>query len=331
MSTYFSDIAFSPSSTIRHFSLARHALIEAFSMLQLKPGDKVLMPEYVCRDLLASLCQFGLQPVWYSVDRNLVPVSDPINWPDAKAALAINYFGFPQPLTPFDKYAQRTGATIIEDNAHGLLSRDQEGALLGTRTSLGLFSYRKTFLIGRGAGLLVNCQELKLQIREQLSNSLLEMPLAVRVRRSLYWMFGSRAPAYVVAQSIRKFRKWQGKSEIPLPDVNAERELPGIANPDAFMLSVLNEQDLESEKQRRRCLYKKLSIKAQEIGLQVVYPELPKHTIPYGLPVRGDDVSAIAHLAADEQLDFFKWPDLPDEVASHAPSHYCDLYLINFL
>jgi hypothetical protein len=331
VTTSFFRTVFPSDTAIRHFSLGRHALVEAFSALELKAGDKVLMPEYVCRDLLAALFKCDLQPVWYAVDHDFSPILDSHDWPFAQAVLAINYFGFPQSLTPFYAYAKRSGATIIEDNAHGFLSRDQQGTLLGTRAPLGLFSYRKTFLIGRGAGLAVNRPELTVHLHDQLPNAASSMPIAVRVRRNLYRIFGSRAPGHILAHIIRRVRKLQGKSQIPLPTPHAEYEITESANPDAFMLPALDKQDLEGEIQRRRCLYLKLLTKAQEMGLPVVYPELPANTVPYGLAVRSDNLNAIAQLAAGEHLDFFKWPDLPGEVLSRAPKHYCDVYLINFL
>ena len=327
---FFSTL-FTNDNQLRHFSRARHSLVEAFRLLRLKPGDKVLLPEYICRDLLASLCALELEPVWYPVTHNLRPSLESDDWPMAKVVLAVNYFGFAQDLTPFNAYAKRAGAFVIEDNAHGFLSRDLQGRLLGTRADLGLFSYRKTFLLGRGAGLCINRKDLKKQASNQLPFTSLPIPREIKVRRQLRQVFGTRMPAYLLSKLIRLARKARGKSEIPAAAENAERVIPTIANPDHFLLQVLNKESVQRECQRRRSLYKRLAVRAKEAGLTSVYAELPDNTVPYGIALFGSNVELIAKLAEQERLDYFKWPDLPRAVMPKAPQHYSNIYLINFL
>jgi len=305
-------------------------LIEAFRILKLGAGDKVLLPEFVCRDLLASLHALAIEPVWYAVGRNLEPDTQPHVWPTAKAVLAINYFGFPQNLIPFNKYVERTGAVVIEDNAHGFLSRDQVGTLLGTRTSLGIFSFRKTLLIGRGAGLAINSSELHSRLAGQITPNVAHMPPQIVIRRVLRGIFRTSGPDYHLARLLRRLRAFRGLSEIPEPQQDAEIRIPISAPPNSFLTGILAEQDLEAEAQRRRDLYVKLSKMAIELRLEPVFPSLPQNVVPYGLPLFGSDIEAIARLAAHEYLDHFKWPDLPDRLGP-SPRHYSNIYLVNFL
>src|SRR5581483_6103533 len=129
------------------------APVEALRAARIKGGDAVLLPEFICRDVLASLHAVGADAVWYPVSSDLLPASSPATWPQARALLAVNYFGFPQDFEPFRAYAARTGAVLIEDNAHGFLSRDQTGRWLGTRGCAGLFSIRKSLPVPDGAAL----------------------------------------------------------------------------------------------------------------------------------------------------------------------------------
>ena len=329
MRTLFFESLLPSTMYVRHFSLARHALVAAFRLLGLQAGDKVLLPEYICRDVLASLNLSDLQVVWYGVDTNLEPTLDSVEWPVAKAVLAVNYFGFPQNLAPFDQYAARTGAIIIEDNAHGFLSRDEEGHLLGARRLLGLFSYRKTLLLGRGAGLTIN--KVMSPVSEQLSFSSQPVPLAIRIRCYLRNWFGTRTCEYLLAKYLRGIRKLLGRTDIPAPAADAESAIPGLPNPDEFLITALDDPTILKEVERRRSLYKKLSNRAIELGLKLVYPQLPAETVPYGLPVFTDDLCVLAKLAQQERLDFIKWPDLPESKLAKIPKHYGNIYLINFL
>ena len=83
---------------IRYFSLGRHALAAGLRALGVGAGQSILLPEYICRDLLAAVHAVGALPVFYPVALNLCPATPQENWPAASAVLAVDYFGFPQPL-----------------------------------------------------------------------------------------------------------------------------------------------------------------------------------------------------------------------------------------
>jgi len=137
------------------FSLARHALLQGLKLAGVGSGDSVMMPEFICRELLASVHLAGAQPVFYPVDEQLKPVSLPTG-KNIKAVVAVDYFGFPQDVAPFRKFCDSQGAVLIEDNAHGFLSRDPGGQLLGLRGDMGILSIRKTFPLPDGGALVVN-------------------------------------------------------------------------------------------------------------------------------------------------------------------------------
>lgn len=325
------DLGFGTTIQLRYFSLARYALAEAFRVLGLRPGDKVLLPEYVCRDLLASLHHLSLTPVWYAIDEKLSPSQPPTSWPEAKVVLAIDYFGFEQDLNPFFSYSKRTGAVVIEDNAHGFLSKSSAGHFLGTRVAFGLFSFRKTLLIGHGAALAINTQYTELTPLKQLPFTSLPMTTQIRVRRALRNWFRTRMLDFFLARGLRYWRKLRGLSEIPLPQLDAEVCIPGEANPSEFLLVELNSRKFNVEIQRRRALYLKLEELAKSQGLKLVFPSLPENTVPYALPVFGEDIEAIKKIASSAYLDYFKWPDICEEVRHRAPKHYTNIYLINLI
>ncbi|MEY4129674.1 MAG: hypothetical protein RIS81_1423, partial [Actinomycetota bacterium] len=45
--------------TIRYFSLGRFAIREALSLIGVGAGDSVMLPSYICRDVLASVNERG--------------------------------------------------------------------------------------------------------------------------------------------------------------------------------------------------------------------------------------------------------------------------------
>ena len=136
--------------TKAYFAYARHAIVAALQELGARPNDIIAIPELICRDVLASFHHVGVRPVFYPVDRQLQPVwFERIDKP--RFVLMVNYFGFPQDINSFRSLWP--SAQIVEDNAHGFLSRDPFGNELGTRTAAGVTSCRKTLRIPDGAWL----------------------------------------------------------------------------------------------------------------------------------------------------------------------------------
>ena len=86
----------------RTFSFARHALVEAFRLAGCK-GAEILLPEFICRDVLGAVNAAGATPRYYPVNEQLQPVHLE-GAKGAKAVLAVNYFGIPQDLAIFRNF-----------------------------------------------------------------------------------------------------------------------------------------------------------------------------------------------------------------------------------
>ncbi len=323
------------SGAVRYFSFGRHALTEALRVAGIAPGDSVLLPEFLCRDVLASLVAVGATPCWYPVGEDLRPGSTPDGWRLARIVMAVNYFGFPQPMTPFREYAARTGALIIEDNAHGFLSSDWNGEWLGARGDLGVFSLRKTLPLADGAALLAVRPGLAGRLAPQLAAAAVGYaPSAARkasLRRTP--VFG---PAAVAATTglVRTLRLLRTGHAIPPPDAAAETVIPHPPAPHDGLAAALAAADAQREIDRRRELYRTVERAARALGITPLFPELPPLTAPYGFPFRADPGPALQSLkrwASLRGLDLIHWPDLPDVIVASAPTHYRSVHLVNFL
>ncbi|MBK9444601.1 MAG: DegT/DnrJ/EryC1/StrS aminotransferase family protein [Betaproteobacteria bacterium] len=319
---------------VRFYSLARHALLQALKMSGVVPGQRILMPEFICRDLLAPLAMVQATPVWYAVDERLQPADSSDRWPVASAVLAVNYFGFPQDLTPFRAYAARTGALLIEDNAHGFLSQDADGNWLGSRAPYGLFSIRKTLRIPDGAALMVN----DLQARERMLPPLrfdgtgLNPAQRHKARMRRIPIFGDALLRMSTALA-RRVRKLSTGSEMPQPDPHSEIEFPAGASPWSGLRDALRNVDADAEIRRRRQAYAACVALATRAGVDPVFKEFPAYCVPYGFPFRSDPAGLqIMQGFADQYgYDLVTWPDLPGAIIEYAPEHYRNVLMVNFL
>jgi len=320
-------------SETRYFSLARHGLAEALRAIDIRPGDLVALPEFICRDLLSSIHHLGAQVIYYPVDESLMPIRFPTEL-DIKAIIAVNYFGFAQPLEPFIAYARICNAVLIEDNAHGFLSSDENGVMLGTRASFGITSIRKTIRTADGASLSINDQTYLDRVSPQLppiSHKTLR-PSITRIFSTIDRKF--HLPIFRTMRTFaRQFRKFTTGSALPVSNPGSETEALVIAAPDKSSLRILTRLNIKEEQARRRRLYRELEIALGDLPLRPVYLSLPTGTIPYGYPFLSDDRTAklAEKISRRFGVEVIKWPDLPGAIKDGAPLHYKSIWLVNFL
>lgn len=322
------------AKTIRYFSLGRHALVAALKMLQIGRGDSVLIPEFICRDLLASLHALQVEPLFYPVDRQLAPVDLPTR-PDVKAVLAVNFFGFPQEIAPFRRYCESNKAFLIEDNAHGFLSSDAQGIRLGSRGDLAIFSYRKTFHMINGAGLQANREDLVQRLPDGMDCSDANLPPNFLIKKAL-WKVQDATGISITPygeKMVRGIRKAFTGNAIPAPDPESEFTIPDAAAIHCDSIRILEHIHVSDEIKRRRGLFHEFRLVLKDIDIDPVFNELPENVSPYGFAFRASPANAarVAVIASDKGFNSAFWPCLPSEIVAAAPEYYKNVYWVNFL
>ena len=319
---------------VRYYSLARQALVEALLLGGVSDGDKVLVPELICKDVVASIHTVRATPVFYQVDELLAPINLDAD-ESIKAIIAVNYFGFPQNLDTFKRESQRFGAVLIEDNAHGFLSSDTSNSPLGTRCDLGIISIRKSLRIPDGAQLLVNNQQLLINIPQQIA--FVRSPLGLRFtaqRLALKVQRITRLPILGWARYVvRKIRLFSTGSALPISPPSAEFAIITPTGPRDSSMSSIQSLDIAHEINRRKHLYQTVASLVSKCDVQPVFGSLPANCVPYGYPFYGDSAAAadVYNLVKKLGIEVINWPDLPAAVIQTAPIHYRQLWLVNFL
>ena len=317
------------------YAFGRGALVDALRIAGVAHGDRVLLPSFICRDVLAALSALGAAPEWYPVPGSLT-ITDSSHWPPARAVVAVNYFGFPQNLAPFREYAARTGAVLIEDNAHGWLSRDAEGRLLGERVSLGMTSVRKTVRSVDGAYLSIAADVVvdpALTLPGPNDVERRSIGAAMLVRR---WVAtierGTRLPLMNVMRFVvRLMRRMAGRDAIP-NDESLERRLPERHLMHRSSREIIDRVDVDAEVARRRTLYADIARRLADAPCTPIFPELPVGVSPQGYPLvaRDDQLPAVRRALRGTGLEVTSWPDLPSSLHV-VPDFYRRVRLVNFL
>lgn len=134
--------------------MARDALSLAATYLELGPDDVVLLPAYLCKEVLRPF--LGRNRVrFYDVGGELTIDPDALRelfkTTDVRLLVIINYFGVLQPFRrEIAALCAERGTILLEDCAHSLLT---EGS--GQTGDLCVFSFRKTLPVVDGGGLKI--------------------------------------------------------------------------------------------------------------------------------------------------------------------------------
>jgi dTDP-4-amino-4,6-dideoxygalactose transaminase len=155
-----------------------HALEMMALLLDIRPGDEVILPAFTFVSTANAFVLRGATPVFCDVRPdtfNLDEASLPRLITDrTRAVVVVHYAGVACNMDAIEATAHERGVPVLEDNAHGLLGR-YRGQPLGSRGVLAAQSFHETknFSCGEGGALLINDDRYKSRaeiIREKGTN-----------------------------------------------------------------------------------------------------------------------------------------------------------------
>lgn len=313
------------SNKIYLYPYARYAFFEILEKANIKT---IYLPAFICRDMLAPINSLKIKYFFYEVDSSLNPILENIK---CDAIVMVNYFGFEQTIDVFTQYKEKFGAIIIEDNAHGLLSRDTEGKLLGTRGDVGLLSIRKTVFLPNGGALVLNNKKLYQLDCKSTKIEESEEDLRYKKKLNLKKAFFSKYIGILFLLFRRYIRYIKTGSSIPLPDPNSEIEMPS----NKFLTPLLKDQvipiEVNNEIQRRRSIYLDIESWAKRYSIKPIY-SLDEYTVPFEFAfIDNGTAKEFEQFLLKKGYFILPWPDLPDEVVDNCPSFYKNIKVVPFL
>lgn len=144
-----------------------NALFLALKALDIKSGDEVILPSYVCASVLSAVNCAGAKPIFADIEKegyNISPesVAEKITR-STKAIIVPHMFGTPANLEELLKLK----IPIIEDCAQSV-GGEYKGKKLGSFGILSIFSFYATKVLSTGQGgmVLTNSKELLDKLRD---------------------------------------------------------------------------------------------------------------------------------------------------------------------
>jgi dTDP-4-amino-4,6-dideoxygalactose transaminase len=138
-----------------------HALELAAMLLDLRPGDEVIMPSFTFVSTANAFVLRGATPVFVDIDPHTLGIS-PAGVRAAlstrtRAVVVVHYAGIAAEMDGLLRLADEHGVALIEDNALGL-GGTWKGRPLGSMGSMATLSFHETknLQCGEGGALLLN-------------------------------------------------------------------------------------------------------------------------------------------------------------------------------
>lgn len=148
-----------------HEALLTHSCTAALEMaallIDIQPGDEVVMPSYTFVSTANAFVLRGGVPVFVDVRRDTLNVDETLIeaaiTPRTRAIVVVHYAGVACEMDTIMAIAARHGLVVVEDAAQGLMSTYRD-VPLGSIGQLGAVSFHETknIMSGEGGALLIN-------------------------------------------------------------------------------------------------------------------------------------------------------------------------------
>ncbi len=138
-----------------------HALEMMALLLEIQPGDEVILPAFTFVSTVNAFVLRGARPVFADIRPDTLNLDEAQVeahiTPRTRAIVPVHYAGVGCEMDALLETANRRGVRVVEDNAHGLFGK-YRGKYLGTFGALAAQSFHETknFSCGEGGALLIN-------------------------------------------------------------------------------------------------------------------------------------------------------------------------------
>jgi len=275
------------------------ALELATRILDLKPGDEVIVPSYTFPSTVNPVLLVGAKPVFADIQEDTLNI-DPTNirkkiTKKTRAIYVVHYGGVSCAMDEIMEIALDHDLKIVEDAAQ-CVNAKYKGKYLGTMGDFGCYSFHETknYVCGEGGALLINSEDPEITeraeiIREKGTNRSKfhrgEADKYTWVDVGSSYLPSDLLSAFLYAQlekldDIQNMRMnvWNSYYSAlkPFEDVGKIRlpVVPDYAEHNAHLFSIL----FRDEQTRDRVMNQ---LKGE--GIHAVFHYVPLHSAPYGL------------------------------------------------
>lgn len=141
-----------------------HALEMTALLLEIQPGDEVIVPSFTFVSTVNAFALRGARPVFIDIRPDTLNMDEThleqLITSRTRAIVPVHYAGQGCEMDAICEIADRYNVPVIEDNAHGLFAK-YKGRYLGTIGAMATQSFHETknFICGEGGALIINDEQ----------------------------------------------------------------------------------------------------------------------------------------------------------------------------
>jgi hypothetical protein len=298
------------------FSHARTGLKIGLQALGVKPGHKILVPDFCCDVIYHPLNELEVEVVNYEVREDLSPDWDQLSSLDTDrvfGVLMVHYFGQPQDIERFRSFCQSRKIYLIEDNAHGY-GGSHKGKPLGMFGDIGISSPRKILKTSLGGVLYIrerNYDYLMVRAVPRLS-------LLPNIINFIKFAIYRCKPIYKYL-AFRKLKKYDYSDPYAFTEgAQSHTQLS------YYERSFKDSAEIDKIAKHRRDLWVDWKDYLTKRGLSPVFIDLGDNTCPWAIAFYSENIdqrNSWINWGLERRLPIFCWPSLPsDQILKKGPA-----------
>jgi dTDP-4-amino-4,6-dideoxygalactose transaminase len=304
----------------RYTTSGRAAIALALHVLEIAPGDKVLVPTYHCPTMIAPVARSGAVPMFYPTTAS---GGADLEWLQSaalagtRAMLATHYFGFPQPMSRLRAFCDAHRIALIEHCAHAFFGVS-EGMAVGSRGDVAIASLPKFFPVPEG-GLIVSATHPLMDLgltacswsdEVKVVADAIEIGVVHGRLPGLNTLLGG---VFSLKNRLRrryhpadKLASRGGESAKPGVDVRLDSLRPAVAA--RWIASSVTQSRIVGN--RRRNYAALASCLSRIDGAHALRPDLPDDAAPYVFPLYVNDPAARYQRLRSAGIPIFRWDEV---------------------
>ena len=301
----------------KFFRLGRDALLSAMLNLDLKKGDSIIIPAYMCESAIKPLEIYGFNLVYVDVEMDLTyplnEIKKIIKKNSIKALLAVHYFGFTKEFNRVIDLCLERNIRVVEDASHSFLSQLLRN-YNDIRCDAEIFSMRKTLPVFDGGALRMKYHnyDKAIKVDNKYSSKMNEIKYLIsRLLEKIITGIGIN----IYSQLISNIRTQLLSNNIN----NTFRRSLIPSRPSWQLNSYLNNDEyLKSIEQIVSKNFKQLSQALHRLGFSLLFDSLKKGIVPQACIVSDQNGGLVEYLRSNG-VGACRWPDdeLPREVINN--------------
>ncbi len=181
------------SYVAKSFYTGRGAWYTILRALQVGEGDEVLVPAFTCVAVVNPIRWVGAKPVFVDItDEYVMDLYDAASkvTQSTKVLLAQHTFGHVVDIEQYALLAAKYGLALIEDCAHALGSRFDDGSPVGTKSTAAFFSFgRDKCITALSGGMALTKDNNLAQAIEEIRKTFRSPTFMQRVQDVVYVLF----------------------------------------------------------------------------------------------------------------------------------------------